>query len=366
MGDGTEQNPYTRDDVLRLIEENGGTAEELDLSGKTFEAGINLSGRDLRGIILTNAIFPVHFERGKLVGANLQGTNLEGVRLWHAQLERAYLFDAHLEEANLRGSYLEEANLQSANLEGADLTGARLEGALLTDVRLSSDTKLHNVDWGNYILAEERHGPLDWAEDTYRQLKQWYTNAGISDIAAKFYYREKEANRKSLKWCSWSSFRHRFTSEIIRGTFGYGERWWNVLYWIAALILLFTFTYLAIFATWEWWQIIPSWVIGLIVLFACINSAMSLTWVSWKRFPVWLTGLILLFCAGYFIGGSVSDARLFGNALYFSAVSFTALGYGECVQMTNNWIKGIGAFESLVGVFMMALLLVTFVRKWTR
>ena len=81
-------------------------------------------------------------------------------------------------------------------------------------------------------------------------------------------------------------------------------------------------------------------------------------------------GLILLFCAGYFIGGSVSDTRLFGNALYFSAVSFTALGYGEWVNLDNDLtsdiIRGLGAFESLVGISMMALLLVTFFRKWTR
>ncbi len=40
MGDGTEQNPYSRDDVLRLIEENGGKDKERDLSGKGFEVGL--------------------------------------------------------------------------------------------------------------------------------------------------------------------------------------------------------------------------------------------------------------------------------------------------------------------------------------
>ncbi len=37
MGNGTEENPYTREDVLKLIEENGGTAKGLDLLGKAFE-----------------------------------------------------------------------------------------------------------------------------------------------------------------------------------------------------------------------------------------------------------------------------------------------------------------------------------------
>ena len=53
MGDGTEQNPFTREDVLRRIEENGGTAKGLDLSGKRFEEGIDLRDElDLKEIIL--------------------------------------------------------------------------------------------------------------------------------------------------------------------------------------------------------------------------------------------------------------------------------------------------------------------------
>ena len=74
MGDGTEQNPYTREDVRRLIEEHGGTAEGLDLSEKWFEDGIDLSEKvfekqidlsdlDLRGIILKNShLLAAHLE----------------------------------------------------------------------------------------------------------------------------------------------------------------------------------------------------------------------------------------------------------------------------------------------------------------
>ena len=260
MGDGTKENPYTREDVLRLIEENGGTAKSLELSEKVFEAGIDLSDLDLHGIILTKAIFPVHFERGMLMGANLHRTHLEGARLWHTHLERAYLVGAHLEDdANLRGAHLEGANLQSANLKGADLTGAHLEGAQLTDVSLSSDTKLHNVYWGkNYILAEESHGPLDWAEDTYRTLKMWHTQAGIYDIAAEFYYREMETKRKLIQRQVHTQFRTlkhkgfsklRIIKQFLRFVFkqkdfgtwirlwiyrlicGYGERPWHVVAW---------------------------------------------------------------------------------------------------------------------------------------
>lgn len=375
MGDGTEKNPYTREDVLRLIEENGGTAEGLDLSGKTFEKGIDLRDFDLKGIILEGAVFrrvseeilakkgvklePVesfgltnigallsrahlegaklsnaHLEEASLANAHLEGASLkaahlEGANLIDAHLEGASLTDGQLESAILAGAYLQEAdltlahlqeaslfvahlegaNLAQAHLEGADLLYAHLEGAYLWNIRFSRDTKLHDVEWGNHILGEEKDGNFDKAAEAYRSLKLWYTNAGISDTTAKFYYREKEANRKGLKWCSKSSFRHRLALEASYLVFGHGEDWKRVLYWMA--------------------------------------------------------GFILLFALVYFRLGTLTP-NTFLNSLYYSAVSFTALGYGSWAPQPSSWVKGLGAFEAFVGVFTMALLLVTFVRKWTR
>jgi len=36
-----KENPYTREDVLRLIEEHSGKTGDLNLSGKWFEEGID-------------------------------------------------------------------------------------------------------------------------------------------------------------------------------------------------------------------------------------------------------------------------------------------------------------------------------------
>lgn len=49
-----------------------------------------------------------------------------------------------------------------------------------------------------------------------------------------------------------------------------------------------------------------------------------------------------------------------------SAASFTALGYGSWASQPSVWAKGIGAAEAVIGVFMMALFLVTFTRKMVR
>jgi hypothetical protein len=72
--------------------------------------------------------------------------------------------------------------------------------------------------------------------------------------------------------------------------------------------------------------------------------------------------LLLLFAAAYYFGGNLEPL----DSLYYSAVSFTALGYGQWAPEPTGWVKGLGAFEAFIGVFMMALFLITFVRKMIR
>ncbi len=274
MGDGTKGNPLTSEDVLRLIEENVGTAEGRDLSGKVFEKGIDLSGFNLSGIVFDRA------------------------QLGNAHLEKAYLLNAHLKKADLVG----------AHLEGADLYGAHLEGAVLYSIRISSTTRLEDVDWGNYILGEEKKGWFEFAADTYRKLKQWYTTAGMYDVAGKFFFREMTARRKQMAWRP--NPIHRAWSKFLSLICGYGERPLRVIAWAASVV----------------------------------------------------SGLALI----YFLIGSVWEWSAFWNSLYFGAVSFTALGYGSWVKEAAGWVKWLGAFESFIGVFSIALFLVTFTRKMTR
>jgi hypothetical protein len=331
MGDGTKEKPYTRRDVLRRIKANGGTAEGLDLSGKVFEDGINLREFDLTGIILKDTTFwditledpdipePVAgLEGAHLEGASLMSAHLERAHILGSHLEEADLFDAHLEGALLTEAHLEEANLTISHLEGAKMRGAYLEGVCLSGAKLSSDTMLDSVHWGNYILGEERKAEAEkeaeekrvWctiAIDTYRHLKLWHTNAGMYDVAGKFFYREMEARRKALSWQSKPFYK--LWHSALRLLCGYGEQWWRVVGWAATVV------------------------VGLAVI--------------------------------YYLWGSFSSSS-FWDTLYYSAASFTALGYGSWAPQPTGWAKGMGAAEAFIGVFSMALFLVTFTRKMTR
>jgi hypothetical protein len=292
MGDGTKANPFTREDVLKLIEENGGTARGLDLSRKEFEEGINLSNENLSGVILRGARFPARRDGKGTIGANFTGTDLR--------------------DADLRNVHLEHAEFYQAELSGTKLEGAYIYGAHITEFR---DPHLGDADWGEHkiigeeieadkLKGEDRKKAFIIAEHRYRQLKMWYTNSGYYNVAGEFFYREMETKRKRLIGLT------RFWYEVYRFLCGYGER--------------------------------PLWVIG------------------------WAASVILGLALIYFAAGSVWEWGAFWSSLYFSVVSFAALGYGSWLWTTNDWIKGIGAFESFIGVFTMALFLVTFVRKMTR
>ncbi|MGD1118391.1 MAG: pentapeptide repeat-containing protein [Dehalococcoidales bacterium] len=333
MGNGSIDNPFLREDIVRLIEENGRTAQDLNLSNKEFADGIDLRGLKLQRIILKSVgLEKAHLEGTLLTGAHLEGAFLkesrfDGARLSGAHLEGAELVSCHLENAHLAGAHLERADFFDAHLERCDLTnaflentrisGAYLQGCYMFDTKFSANTEMESVDWGNYVLGEEIEGNkkekgyyFKWAIDTYRRLKIWYTEHGLYDIAGKFFYREMETRRKAQNWKKEPYLK--LWSWIMRLLCGYGEKPILTVLSAVMLILLCTFVYFG------------------------LNS--------WSAF---------------------------GHSLYFSAVSFTAVGYGgwidkNWINVSSNWIKGIGVAESFLGVFMMALFLVTFTRKMTR
>lgn len=270
MGDGTDENPYTREDVIKKIGEMKNPYDWVDLSGGKFKYKIDLRGVNFHGFILKKA--------------DLSGANLEGVDLSFAKLEGA--------------------NLSFTNLKGANLAFAHLEGADLFSIELSSETKLADVKWGNYILDEKEKWRLGPVENGYRRLKQWYTEHGMYDIAGQFFFREMTIKRKLLKW--WPNPLNRALSKLVSILCGYGEKPSRVV--ISATLVVFGF--------------------AVAYLFGGLNLPYS---------------------------------------IYFSAVSFTALGYGSwAYEPPVTWVQGVGAAESFIGVFMIALFLITFVRKMTR
>jgi len=70
---------------------------------------------------------------------------------------------------------------------------------------------------------------------------------------------------------------------------------------------------------------------------------------------------------GHYIDGFPSNAGYlarFANALYYSLVTFTTLGYGD--MHPTGWLKALSATEALTGAVFMALIVAVIARKWMR
>ena len=330
MGDGTKENPFTREDVLRLIEENGGTAEALDLSGKAFEEGIDLCGLDLHGI-------------------NLECANLEQALLSGTNLQKANLCDANLQGAKCGENNLRNAVLVSTDLRGTVMAGSDMRGAIFLNAKFNRDTDFINVNWGSKYFAPRWLEKV--AQRTYLELKNWHRDAGMYDIAGEFYYREMAAKRNSLWlgeeliiWLTWSVeegfiFSNKSRIEYLR----------EHLHPFKPKELLRVLFPRKPFH-WAW-----STFFNLI----CGYGERPLRVVVSAGVVVFSLALI------YFAIGTLAP-NTFLNNLYYSAASFTTLGYGSWAPEPTGWIKGLGVFEAFIGVFMMALFLITFVRKMTR
>jgi len=264
--------------------------------------GARLSQANLQGADLSSA----NLQGANLRRAELQGATLAGANLQEADLCEANLQGARLWRSNLQGALLLAASLEEAHLEWANLEGANLAAANLQEAHLADatlrDANLEGANWGDYVLSDEIEHDFRPAGRVYRTLKQWHTEAGMYDIAGQFFYREMEARRKAAQ----KERRRPYALGMyaVRFLYGYGERPERVIAWAAAVILGFALGH-------------------------------------------WLFGTVA--------GGA------------WDAVSFTALGYGAWAPEPQGWAgKFLGVGESLLGVFMMALFLVTFTRKMTR
>jgi len=139
---------YTREEILKLIEENGGP-EGLDLSGKDL-SDIDLSREAIaaelekRGISDVND-FPVWARAvdGRLRGINLPLVNLREAKLAGAKLQGAFLWRANLKKAGLQGADLQKTVLGEADLQETSLWRANLQEADLVETNLQKADLRH-------------------------------------------------------------------------------------------------------------------------------------------------------------------------------------------------------------------------------
>ena len=297
---------YTREEILKLIQENGGPTG-LDLSGKDLSGidlgreaiaaelekarekapdeipvwfsgrtgGIDLHGADLRGTILWSADLRGAFLwSADLRGAFLWSADLQGAFLWSADLQGAFLGNADLREADVDNARLQGAELRATDLRGAILWSANLQGAYLQYSHLEKvdlfaaeslagayfynafldGTRMKRCQLGEKI-GEERKGKHDEAKEAYLALKNNFAEIGRYEDSAWAYRKERrmeklEVLQKAKDACQEHDWRWAIprygkvaVDQLVELVCDYGESVPRVLCSLVAVYVLFTLIY---------------------------------------------------------------------------------------------------------------------------
>jgi len=356
---------YTREEILKLIEENGGP-EGLDVSGRDL-SGANLENMDLRGVVLGH--YSPGLPRTNLQGARLVGVNLQGAKALRVDFRGATLYLANLREADLRWSDFTDTNLYAADLRGAnlyraklysaDLWKANLEGAdlymALFDDRshlsrqsigesvLQEHSKQYCVFVERFIVPDSRHETKTHMADRYLKAKEVYlrlknvflANARYDD-ASWAHFKEQEMDKlASAPWRARANYGEAFSGDVI-ATF------WQ---WLRF--------YLKHTAKW-----LLSWAADL----SCGYGERPL------RVVIWSVVILLVFPVLYrWSGGVVSKSGTMTWLDYFnySLGAFTTIGFSQ-FEAATPVVQTLSSLEALLGISVLALLMFALGNRMSR
>jgi len=310
---------------------SGWNLEGLKLSDNKNIANLknfNFTGTNLQKTKLESAnLEKAHFGKANLKNAFLKGSNLRGAYLRGTILENTILFKSCLQSADMIGANLQNAKLWSSNLQGAKLLRANLKNAGFNEKTILHDVNLYQCQIDNSTLKfadnqldkkviQEKNNDYKKAKEVYRNLKNYFRQEGIYNISGEYYYREKlmeaKCNWKDKKYFEW------IFNMFLNLVAGYGERPLQVLVWWAGII----FGYAVIYYFYN----------GIYIRIA--NNIASYN-------PKFL------------------------EALYFSIVTFTTLGFGDLAPKPG-FFQIFASFEALLGAIFMAMFIYVFARKMIR
>ena len=165
----------------------------------------------------------------------------------------------------------------------------------------------------------------------FREAKVLWHRGGNYVEEGKAHYQEMDYIRKQKNWFIryvWANLFHRLLH-------GYGEKPHRVIFGAAAIITVCALLFM-------------NFSIGETRSFGATFPTYNILKILFKLYDL-----------------SLTDLANIGRYFYFSVVTFTTLGYGDLrpVHPISHLISSIEAF---VGMFMMALFVLTFGRKWRR
>lgn len=291
------------------------------------------------------------------------GASLEGAYLESAQLGGNWFKSGvDLQRADLRFANMRGAHLSYGTLLGANLAGANLELAFLSDVDLGNanltwaklfETKFRNNDF-RQVIGLEKGCFRNWNRGLipkYRMLESHPDQAEPMYRALVAYF----ATKCALEDASWAAYRYRVMHHaILRGKLSF-----LTCVFEDATRQVFGDEQIDLRRAFERGG--SSWVASLFEF----ATSWVFRWISGygeKPLRVALFSAAVIFCyAGLYDLFDVLKEAGFSNALYFSIVTFTTLGYGDLTPHSDYRL--FAASEAVVGLLLSGLFLFTLSRR---
>lgn len=306
-----------------------------DLLRKRWEGQEKLISKIIELLRKKDESWPLLLDNFDFVGEVKHGRDLRGIPLADQDLRSIVFNNVDLRYSDLRGS-----DLCGADLETADIRGARLEG-----IRVDEST-----DWGTYFawFIKKRKKSMSllkyiWSQRIYRY----------------FGYKGKIFSERIAK--SKSDFRE--VKKIYRAL--------RVAYRIvdptAADYFLYRENHCELISLHPWWHP-ANW-------FGYFWEKFSCTGTAPLRILSFLLAFIFVCAFAYYIvpdgiiresGNNVQGIHSYGEALYFSIITYTSLGYGDfhpnLETRSGQILKCLCSFEAIVGIISIAIFAAIFLR----
>jgi uncharacterized protein YjbI with pentapeptide repeats len=267
-----------------------------------------------------------------------KGPNLMGARFMGANLRGAWMSESNLTDAVFALADLTRAGLSSCILSGANFYNARLFEVKFRGNDLESVKNLYRLNFrglGKFGIPTDRilEEYPEQAMPMYRALVSYFSMRGQLEDASWAAYRA-------------SLLQHRILTKELSITTFKAKRWVGIAEPRLAPVQAPPYM--------EYLSLLVRWVMSGLVLL--------ITGYGERPFRVVVAALILIlgYSGLYCIPGAISGHG-FSDALYFSVVTFTTLGYGDVLP--HGAFRLLAGSEALSGILFTGLFLFCLGRK---